>query len=506
MADAELSIIIKARNEAKAEFDKLDKQVKGLQGGTGGLNTKLGELNGKFQSITGMSLGFATAAGAAGMAVKGLWEFLKSSVEETVAYQSEVRDLSRLLGLNTEETSRLVQASDDLFISQESLVTAMQAATRKGVDTSIDGLKRLSAQYLTLNGGVERGKFLMDNFGRSGADMGKLMEVGADGISKAMAAINDSLVVTEQSLQATENYKRSVDNLTDAWAGFKMQVGNEIIPQLDLLIRQFTKGKDEIELQQEAIGRLNEQLVQLKKYGGMSGLTAEEVAIQMKALTDEIARLKAEALGATTGTDGLTGSVTALGTETSTVTQYFKQLTTEMLWNKIAAGMTEEAAMSLAWEWGLVDAQTFGAYKAVERLNRIYDLNKDGVIDAKEATEDYRLEVKGLKTQVDLLHDKTIDVTVNMHSNGSLGGGYLPVFEEEQAAGGPVSGNTPYLVGEVGPEIFVPSGSGTIIPNNRLGGGGASIVINYSSALSLSNQTEAETVLVPLIKQALARA
>jgi phage-related minor tail protein len=37
-----------------------------------------------------------------------------------------------------------------------------------------------------------------------------------------------------------------------------------------------------------------------------------------------------------------------------------------------------------------------------------------------------------------------------------------------RAAGGPVSGGTPYLVGEIGPEIFVPSGSGTIIPNNQL--------------------------------------
>jgi phage-related minor tail protein len=37
-----------------------------------------------------------------------------------------------------------------------------------------------------------------------------------------------------------------------------------------------------------------------------------------------------------------------------------------------------------------------------------------------------------------------------------------------KALGGPVSGGAPYLVGEIGPEIFVPSGSGTIIPNNQL--------------------------------------
>lgn len=35
--------------------------------------------------------------------------------------------------------------------------------------------------------------------------------------------------------------------------------------------------------------------------------------------------------------------------------------------------------------------------------------------------------------------------------------------------GGPVSGNTPYLVGENGPELFVPAVSGSIIPNHSVG-------------------------------------
>lgn len=41
---------------------------------------------------------------------------------------------------------------------------------------------------------------------------------------------------------------------------------------------------------------------------------------------------------------------------------------------------------------------------------------------------------------------------------------------EGRAAGGPVMANTPYLVGERGPELFVPSASGTIAPNHALGG------------------------------------
>jgi lambda family phage tail tape measure protein len=38
------------------------------------------------------------------------------------------------------------------------------------------------------------------------------------------------------------------------------------------------------------------------------------------------------------------------------------------------------------------------------------------------------------------------------------------------AAGGPAQGNKPYIVGEQGPELFVPKSSGTVVPNGQLGG------------------------------------
>ena len=40
--------------------------------------------------------------------------------------------------------------------------------------------------------------------------------------------------------------------------------------------------------------------------------------------------------------------------------------------------------------------------------------------------------------------------------------------------GGSVSQNTPYMVGEKGPELFVPSSAGSIVPNNALMDGASS--------------------------------
>jgi hypothetical protein len=56
-----------------------------------------------------------------------------------------------------------------------------------------------------------------------------------------------------------------------------------------------------------------------------------------------------------------------------------------------------------------------------------------------------------------------------------------PGFGGGLASGGPVSGGMAYLVGERGPELFLPSGSGTIVSNKNSFGGQPQLVINNNS-------------------------
>lgn len=51
-----------------------------------------------------------------------------------------------------------------------------------------------------------------------------------------------------------------------------------------------------------------------------------------------------------------------------------------------------------------------------------------------------------------------------------------------RAMGGPVTRNKPYVVGERGPELFVPQGSGSVVPNNEMSGG--SVTINQTIQIS----------------------
>ena len=63
---------------------------------------------------------------------------------------------------------------------------------------------------------------------------------------------------------------------------------------------------------------------------------------------------------------------------------------------------------------------------------------------------------------------------------GALGGLFGVPTLPGRALGGSVSGNKPYMVGERGPELFVPGGNGTIIPNQNVRGGGGGSSFNIS--------------------------
>ena len=63
---------------------------------------------------------------------------------------------------------------------------------------------------------------------------------------------------------------------------------------------------------------------------------------------------------------------------------------------------------------------------------------------------------------------KRIDVDIYVNTHGTvpdLGGGTGSNAPQPRATGGPVAAGQPYLVGERGPELFVPAGNGRIVPN-----------------------------------------
>ena len=130
-----------------------------------------------------------------------------------------------------------------------------------------------------------------------------------------------------------------------------------------------------------------------------------------------------------------------------------------------------------------IDETTNSANKLKEIFEQVGDKIATGVSDA---LTDAILQTKSLADSArNLLQGIARDLVrlgVNTFLSSTFGGIFsdLPTFGGKKAAGGSVSANRSFLVGEKGPEMFVPSRAGTIIPNNQLGGGGLTnnIVVN----------------------------
>lgn len=106
--------------------------------------------------------------------------------------------------------------------------------------------------------------------------------------------------------------------------------------------------------------------------------------------------------------------------------------------------------------------------------------------------------LKGVFTPIQAV----IEVIQRFVGGRSKGGGGV----EARADGGPVQANKPFLVGEEGPELFIPKGNGTIIPNDKMGGSPSSINISVFQGANVSVSGEAdEDRLAQKVSQVIAR-
>lgn len=122
----------------------------------------------------------------------------------------------------------------------------------------------------------------------------------------------------------------------------------------------------------------------------------------------------------------------------------------------------------------------------------------DAVTGAKSLGDAFKGLVSGIEKQLaDLASKDIVQALFGSAGGGSSGGGFFAllagIFGGAKADGGPVSGGTPYLVGEQGPEMFVPNTSGSIVPNGGMGG--QTVVQHFAIQApngTVSRQTQAQ--------------
>ena len=396
---------------------------------------------------------------------------LKSTIDNTVEYADEVRNLSRIIGATPEEASKLIQAADDVFISVDQLTTGLKQAIRLGFEPTIEGLGGLSNKYLSIQAPIARTKFLMDTFGKAGADLGPLMELGAEGIYRlGKDAENTGLVLDQSAIDATLEYKEAIDELNDVLEGYKTK-GGLILAQMVIDLDKFIKlqgdamdlyeAKDPIDSATQSYIALGNALLFAKDTS--EGLT--QAQLDLKAAQDAV--------------KGVMGFATQALRDYNISAQ-------EKLW------LDDQIALAT----GKMTEQDIALRDAVNDLTSQLE---DGTITQYEyfaALQAMNAEaltgVSVLSVLSDALNNlpREIRTKILIEQHGYKTGAWNSTtgdgVPQMEATGGPAYAGNPYIVGESGPEPFIPEVDGRILSRSDAmlalseGKGGGGDTYNYN--------------------------
>lgn len=271
MAESELTMILRTKQEganvteeAVEDLNQLKDGLSNVEKAMAGTRTTIGGLD-KDMTVMGQNVGAATDVMSAlgvnipisplalmGDLMREGIEIAKESIEEYTTYGDTISRLASATSTSTEEMSKLWQVADDFRIQQGDLEMALKTMTNNGISPSIEGLAELSDQYLKIEDPLERSQFLLDNFGRAGQDMGRIMLEGSESIKAMADEVEDWMIITGKSEEQILAYKATQDKWGEAIDELKYKFAMGITPVVTSFMDAILGMNDDLEETEDA--------------------------------------------------------------------------------------------------------------------------------------------------------------------------------------------------------------------------------------------------------------
>lgn len=222
-----------------------------------------------------IAAGAASALGVLQL-VQGAWRtmtgILGDSITKTAQTQDEIAKLSHKIGVSTETLSAYRLATQLSGTSMESLATGLRMTAKNAYDFSRgtgeakDSLEELDITVLDNNGKLRDAEDIMLDvadklmlvedssrrtaiaqkvFGRSGTELLPLLEGGRAGLEAMKAEAHElGITFTDETAAASEEYNDSIARMNFLLEGFKMKLGNAVIPALTNMLKAVMQNKN----------------------------------------------------------------------------------------------------------------------------------------------------------------------------------------------------------------------------------------------------------------------
>lgn len=238
-----------AAYKLQAAQEQANNTMKETDGSARQATSTISNLKASWIEIYG-AIGVVKEVWSAGQAV---WDKTSGQFLETAA---SGRELAETIGATAEQATTLIAVADDMNISVESIQTAMEAAIKKGYDPSIEGLEKIREKYLALDNPIERTRFLMDTFGRSGNDLHRLLSLDADAFDKLkQSALDSGQVMSQADFDSARAHEIAMDNREDANTKYLNQIARLWLPlEIDATNAMIEKNRLLLEEKQVLLG------------------------------------------------------------------------------------------------------------------------------------------------------------------------------------------------------------------------------------------------------------
>ena len=399
-------------------------------------------------------------------------------------------------GASAEELEKgLTRFSRNISEASTGIGTGIRAFEALGIEiTKTDGslkptnqlLNEVSDRLSGIKDPADKVRIAFDLFGRSGVNLVNTLQAGSSELNKLRDEFNAvTLQLTSEDAKAVEEANDLFDKLGRTFVSFGQKITSFILPPLSRLAKFLTVGvvlgfANAIEAARDF---LNFFVTGYNKIADLTPLDpiekfgfGKEMEQNLRNIADafdktekEINEVRIPISAAAKGFERVKNVVKETQPELSALQQSFK-------------GVGDRGIKSL--EDALVGVV-------------------EGTKSAKEAFKDMARSI--ISDLIRLAIQKQITGPLY----GALGSFFtgqantttMPAF---MAKVGTATGGTPYIVGEKGPELFVPGRTGTVVPNNQLSSGGGVTInqtINVTTGVQQTVRTEIAN-LMPRIAQA----
>lgn len=332
---------------------------------------------------------------------------------------------------------------------------------------------------------VEEANDLFDKLGRTFASIGQQI---TSFLLPALAGIAEMLTVQllkafSASTAGLRSFLNEFVSLSNEFLGTDMAqftFGVELEKQLNRIVFNLENANNGVQMLEDGTKRITVPIAQAAESMSVFDRTTESTATNLTDLVQAAIKAK-EAISAKTDVL-LTIPVAAKPAVLS-----LSQMTDILLSMEPAIDDVDKSVDKMAMT--MEDAKLRG----VNNLENALVSLVTGATTAKDAFKDMARSILADLARIMIQQQITLPLAQSMGFNVS----------GARAMGGPVTSGRPYLVGEKGPELFVPGRTGGIVPNNQMSGGGVTVNQTINLSTGVSDTVRAEVLnMLPQIQNA----